>query len=61
MSDVKDRKPIQLAFNWEAGMKPRGPRARVDSLTARPATERPMFGETLMEEVVERHNMQAAL
>jgi RNA-directed DNA polymerase len=58
---MKDRKPTQLAFTWEAEVKPRGPGARVDSLTARQRPERPMFGETLMEEVVERRNMLAAL
>ncbi len=61
MSDTKDSKPMQMAFNWEAGVKPRGPGARVDSLTAREPTERPMYDEHVMEEVVERHNMQAAL
>ena len=58
---MKDCQPIQLAFNWEAGVKPQGPGARVDSLTARQPTERPMSSETLMEEVVERGNMRAAL
>ena len=52
VSDNKDSQPIQLAFNWEAGVKPRGPGARVDSLAARQPTERPMFGEHLMEEIV---------
>ena len=61
MSDNKASKPIQMAFNWEAGVKPRGPGVRGDSLTAREPTEHPMFPEYLMEEVVERHNMQAAL
>ena len=61
MSDNKASKPIQMAFNWEAGVKPRGPGVRGDSLTARQPTEHPMFPEYLMEEVVERHNMQAAL
>jgi len=53
-----------MAFNWEAGVKPQGPGVRGDSLTARQPTEHPMFPmfpEYLMEEVVERHNMQAAL
>src|SRR4029450_7058899 len=58
---MQDSQPIQLAFTWEAGVKPRGPGARVDSLPARQPTERPMGGETLMEEVVERGNMRAAL
>lgn len=61
MSDNKASKPIQMAFNWEAGVKPRGPGVRGDSLTARQPTEHPMFPEYLMEEAVERHNMQAAL
>jgi hypothetical protein len=57
----KASKPIQMAFNWEAGVKPQGPGVRGDSLTARQPTEHPMFPEYLMEEMVERHNMQAAL
>ncbi len=61
MSDMKASKPIQMAFNWEAGVKLQGLGARGDSLAAREPTERPMFGENVMEEVVERHNMQAAL
>ena len=61
MSDIKASKPIQMAFNWEAEVKPRGPGARGDSLAAREPAERPMVGEYAMEEVVERHNMQAAL
>jgi len=64
VSDSKASKPIQMAFNWEAGVKPQGPGVRGDSLTARQPTEHPMFPmfpEYLMEEVVERHNMQAAL
>lgn len=58
---MKDSQPIQLAFNWEAGVKPRGLRARVDALPARQPIERPMFGENLMEELCERGNMRAAL
>jgi RNA-directed DNA polymerase len=50
-----------MAFNWEAGVKPRGPGARGESLAAREPTERPMYGANLMEEVVERHNMESAL
>ena len=61
MSDKKASKPIQMAFNWEAGVKPQGPGARGESLAAREPTERRMFSEHVMEEVVERHNMQAAL
>jgi RNA-directed DNA polymerase len=58
---MKDSQPIQLAFTWEAEVKPRGPGARVDSFTTRQSTERPLGGEHLMEEVVERGNMRAAL
>src|SRR4030095_12191744 len=58
---MKDSQPIQLAFNWEAGAKPRGPGARVGALAARQPTERPRCGEHLMEEIVERGNMRAAL
>lgn len=61
MSDVKASQPIQMAFNWEAGVKPRGPGARGESLAAREPTERLMVGGNLMEEGVERRNMQAAL
>jgi RNA-directed DNA polymerase len=61
VSDNKASKPIQMAFNWEAGVKPWGPGARGDSLAAREPTERPMADEKVMEEVVERHNMRAAL
>jgi RNA-directed DNA polymerase len=61
VSDIKASKPIQMAFNWEAGVKPRGPGARGDSLAAREPTEHPMFSEHLMEEVFERHNLHAAL
>jgi RNA-directed DNA polymerase len=61
VSDTKASKPAQMAFNWEAGVKPQGPGARGDSLAAREPTERPMFSEHLMEEVFERHNLHAAL
>jgi RNA-directed DNA polymerase len=58
---MKDSQPIQLAFNGAAVVKSRGPGARVDALPARQLTERPMFGEYLMEELCERGNMRAAL
>ena len=58
---MKDSQPIQLAFNWEAEVKPRGLGARVEACSARPPIERPMFGENLMEERGERGNMRAAL
>jgi RNA-directed DNA polymerase len=58
---MQDSQPIQLAFHWEAGVKPREPGARVDSFAARHPPERPMYGEHLMEEIVERGNMRAAL
>ena len=61
MNESKDRTPIQLAFTWEAEVKPRGPSARVDSVTAGSPSERPMFGEKLMEAVVERRTMFDAL
>lgn len=61
MSDRKASQPIQMAFNWEAEVKPRGLGARGDSLAAREPAKRPMFSEHVIEEVVERHNMQAAL
>ena len=58
---MQDSQPIQLAFNWEATVKPGGPGARVDALPTRQPTERPMYGEQLMEEMCERGNMRAAL
>lgn len=58
---MKDSRPIQLAFNWEAGVKPREPGARVDASAARQLPERPIYGKHLMEEIVERGNMRAAL
>ena len=61
MSDAKASQPIQMAFNWEAEVKLRGPGARGELLAAREPTEPPMDGENVMEEVVERHNMEAAL
>ena len=61
MSDSKASQPMQMAFNWEAGVKPQGPGARGDALTAKEPTERPMYGGNVMEEVVERHNIQATL
>jgi RNA-directed DNA polymerase len=62
VSDMKASQPIQMAFNWEAEVKPQRPGARGDSLAARKPTERPMMvDEHGMEEVVERRNMQAAL
>jgi len=51
----------QGTFPWGAEVKPRGPSARAELPVARPPTESPRFGETLMEEVCERHNRQAAL
>jgi RNA-directed DNA polymerase len=59
--DGRGRKPLEGASNREVGVKPGGPGARADSAAARHASERPMFGETLMEEVCERSNLQAAL
>lgn len=51
----------QGTFTWEAEVKPQGPGVRAELPVARALTENPMFGETLMEEVCERRNMQAAL
>ena len=61
MVDGRGRKPQEGASNREVGVKPGGPGARADSAAARHASERPMFGATLMEEVCERSNLQAAL
>jgi RNA-directed DNA polymerase len=60
-SDVKASPPLQMAFHWETGVKPRGPGARGESLAAREPTERPLVDENVMEEGGERHNRQAAL
>lgn len=61
MNDRKARQAIQLAFNWEAEVKPRGPGARGDSSTATLPSERLLFGEDLMEEICAPGNMRAAL
>ena len=61
MNDRKACQPIQLAFNWEAEVKPQGPGARGDSSTAPRPSERPLFGEYLMEEVCAPGNMRDAL
>jgi RNA-directed DNA polymerase len=61
VSASTDSQPIQWALHWEAGVKPQGPGARVDARAARETTERPMCGESVMEEVLERHNRQTAL
>ena len=61
MSTSKDSQPIPLVFHWAAGVKPPGPGARVDARAAREPTERPMFGEHVRAEVLERHNRQTAL
>lgn len=42
-------------------MKPQGPGGRAELPVAKPASERPMFGETVMEAICERRNLQAAL
>ena len=61
MGNEKGSKFHQGTFPWEAEVKPQGPGVRADFPTAKPQSERPMFGETLMEEVCERSNMRAAL
>lgn len=61
MGNEKGSQFQQGTFTWEAGVKPQGPGARAELPVARPPTENPMFGETLMEEVCERRNMLAAL
>ena len=47
MGEGKSSKLRQGAFNWEAGVKPRGPGARAESAIARALSESPMFGEDL--------------
>ena len=61
VSAKKASQPMQLACNWEGGVKPWGPGARGEALAAREPPERPMVDEQVMEAVVERHNRQAAL
>jgi len=61
VDDGKGRKPRQGAFNPEVEVKPQGPGARAGSPTARHPSQRPMFGENLMEEVCDRNNLLAAL
>jgi RNA-directed DNA polymerase len=61
MGNDKGSKFHQGTFPWEAGVKPPGPSARAELPLARPPTETPMFGETLMEEICGRSNLRAAL
>ena len=61
MGNEKGSQFQQGTFNWGAEVKPQGPGARAELPIARPASERPMFGETVMEAICERSNMQAAL
>jgi len=61
MGNEKGSKFQQGTSTWEAEVKPQGHGARTDFPTAKPQPERPMFGETLMEEVCERSNLRAAL
>ncbi len=61
MADLRGRRSPRGASNREVEVKPGGPGARADSATASHPPERPMFGETLMEEVCERKNLQNAL
>ena len=52
---------LQGTFNWEAEVKPQGPSARAELPIAKPSSESPMFGETVMEAICARGNMRAAL
>lgn len=61
MGNEQGSKFHQGTFTWEAGVKPRGPGARAELPLAKPPAERPMFGETLMEEICERNNLRTAL
>lgn len=58
---MKDRKSPRGAFNHSLGVKPQWNEARVDSTPSARSFERPMFNESLMEEVCERENMKRAL
>jgi RNA-directed DNA polymerase len=51
----------QGIFTWGAEVKPQGPGARAELPVAKPPTESPMFGETVMEAICERSNLRAAL
>jgi RNA-directed DNA polymerase len=61
MGNVKGRQVRARTFNREAEVKPRGPGAKADLPIARQGTERPMFGEGLMEAICARDNLRVAL
>jgi hypothetical protein len=61
MGNEQGRQFLQGTFNWGAAVKPQGPGARAELPVARPVSETLMFGETVMEAVCERSNLQAAL
>jgi retron-type reverse transcriptase len=56
-----DRQPSPLALHGAAGVQPQGPGARGEALAAREATARPLFGEPVRAEALERHHRQPAL
>jgi len=61
VGDGEGRKPRHGDFNSGVEVKPQGPGSRAGSPTARHPSQRPMFGENLVEEVCDRNNLLAAL
>lgn len=58
---MKGRKFSKETFNRTAGVKPRGSEAKADSTPSVRIFERPMFSETMMEEVCTQSNLSSAL
>lgn len=58
---MKDRISSKEAFNRTVLVKPGGSGARVDPIPSMRIFERPMFTESMMEEICERSNLQRAL
>ena len=62
MGEARQKTPLQLAFMAGAeGETPRPGQPRAESPVARHGTERPMFPERLMEEIVREENAKQAL
>jgi RNA-directed DNA polymerase len=59
--NTKGRRTPKGASSRGVWVKPGGPGARADLSVTRHQSERPMFGERLMEEVCERRNLRTAL
>jgi RNA-directed DNA polymerase len=61
MGNMKGRQVRARTSNREAEVKPWGPGAKADLPIASERTERPMFGEDLMEAICARNNLRVAL